>query len=444
MAFESDQNSRFQSEFSSVTQCPHCHTAFHIGRAHLDAAGSMVRCGGCLRVFNARKHFLVEQKHLFEDAASSQGHDTTVPEEVDPLDLDLFGALIPDDNEPVILGDFDHESGQSIPRSAILSDPVEKFKQEDYVSVDAEVVLRACPEDRFDARAGAGTGGRQHPELHAEHSPRDALDFHPPSESASTEADTHSTAGKDTGVSGKDSSEPYAGAANTGEDAEARVGDVSADSFEEPRHSAEQESFGAGDCLPEHPLYPAEFMDGAPSARSERAETLSPAHSFEHRHLTGTRIRSKLWWTALFLVSLALPVQSLYVQPQTLLALSWFREAGTVLCPYLGCPAPVFVEPEFIRISGVMEPHTEYQDGLIATIDLRNTAGSEQPFPSIAVVFRNHAGHITASRIFEPEDYLRGDARAYTQMPRNRNVQIQLELIDPGQQSTSYEWRVSP
>ena len=85
-------------DFSSVTQCPYCHTAFHVGLAQLDAAAGRVRCGGCLRVFNAKEHFLVEQRRLFDDEPGMEAEDETFAPEPEKsedsfssLDLDLFG-----------------------------------------------------------------------------------------------------------------------------------------------------------------------------------------------------------------------------------------------------------------------------------------------------------------------------------------------------------------
>ena len=54
------------SEFTSVTRCPYCKTSFHLGPLQLQAAGGKVRCGACLNIFDAKSHFLVEQKYLFD------------------------------------------------------------------------------------------------------------------------------------------------------------------------------------------------------------------------------------------------------------------------------------------------------------------------------------------------------------------------------------------
>ncbi|MEQ9566857.1 MAG: zinc-ribbon domain-containing protein, partial [Pseudomonadales bacterium] len=133
-------------EFSSVTQCPYCHTAFHVGLAQLDAAAGRVRCGGCLRVFNAKEHFLVEQKRLFDDEPGMEtGDEASIPETEESadsfFDVDLFGAEITDDDEPVILGSFNHYSGISIPRHAILDHKVDAFRQENYEHASAKEVL---------------------------------------------------------------------------------------------------------------------------------------------------------------------------------------------------------------------------------------------------------------------------------------------------------------
>lgn len=75
------------SEFTSVTRCPYCKTSFHLGPLQLHAAGGKVRCGACLNVFDAKSHFLVEQKYLF---------DTPLPE---PLVPEETSGYI-EENEP--------------------------------------------------------------------------------------------------------------------------------------------------------------------------------------------------------------------------------------------------------------------------------------------------------------------------------------------------------
>ncbi|RFQ40955.1 hypothetical protein D0N87_02760 [Pseudomonas sp. ATCC 13867] len=45
---------------SFITQCPHCQTRFRVNSAQLGAASGAVRCGTCLKVFNAPQNMLGE------------------------------------------------------------------------------------------------------------------------------------------------------------------------------------------------------------------------------------------------------------------------------------------------------------------------------------------------------------------------------------------------
>ncbi|MCT5936089.1 zinc-ribbon domain-containing protein, partial [Pseudomonas aeruginosa] len=56
---------------SVITQCPHCSTSFRVNDAQLGAANGAVRCGTCLKVFNALQHqvgilrlSLLQHRHL--------------------------------------------------------------------------------------------------------------------------------------------------------------------------------------------------------------------------------------------------------------------------------------------------------------------------------------------------------------------------------------------
>jgi len=413
MDYESDNS----QEFNSVTQCPYCQTAFHVGLAQLDVAAGRVRCGGCLRVFNAKEHFLVEQKRLFDDEpAQEETRSIGEPQETaeeSPLNVDLFGAEIPEEDEPVILGSFNHYSGTSIPRKAILEHKVDEFRQEDYEHASAEEVLG------------------EHPHLLLV---RDE-DLEPePDPELTSEYISLSTA-----------------------DEEMDTDYLEINMSEEPENFEEPDDHSLPDLLQEAAEREAslEFPEQEQAFVSQEVEDRfhenfeepdAPPDSIPHtddffilHSVKGARKAGFFWWVALILVILVLPAQLLYTQPESLLVKSWFRQAGAAICPGIGCPTPEYSDPNLIRISGFIEPHPEFQDSLVAKIDLRNQGLAEQAFPPIAVYFRNLAGQVTASRTFQPSEYLLGESRGYRSMPVNRNVQLELELLDPGEQSTSYE-----
>nr|WP_207882433.1 MJ0042-type zinc finger domain-containing protein [Pseudomonas sp. 30_B] len=56
---------------SFITQCPHCQTRFRVNSAQLGAASGAVRCGTCLKVFNAPQNMLGEptQAPILTDVA---------------------------------------------------------------------------------------------------------------------------------------------------------------------------------------------------------------------------------------------------------------------------------------------------------------------------------------------------------------------------------------
>lgn len=411
-----DESGNFQ-EFSSVTQCPYCQTAFHVGLAQLDVAAGRVRCGGCLRVFNAKEHFLVEQQRLFDDEPvqeeTSSVKDQQEAAENTPLDIDLLEAEIPEEDEPVILGSFNHYSGTSIPRKAILEHKVDEFRQEDYEHASAEEVLS------------------EHQHL---------LEPEPDPE-VKSEYISLSTADDEMDMDYLE--------INMDEEPESFVDSSSSTSYELQEESSERETIlefpeeqvqavvdqNAEEQVSEQP--------GEPQGRADPDSSSDPepqTDDFFILHTAkGTRKAGVLWWIALILVILVLPVQLLFTQPESLIINPWFRQLGAAICPSIGCPSPEYSAPDLIRISGFIEPHPEIQDSLVAKIDLRNQGLAEQAFPPIVVYFRNLSGQVTASRIFQPSEYLLGETRGYRNMPVDRNIQLELELLDPGEQSTSYE-----
>ena len=357
MNYDSEQNQRF----SSVTQCPFCETAFHIGLAQLDAAEGRVRCGACLQIFNAKAHFLVEQRHLFDDelGEAQQQDSSTEEEETDPLSVDLFGALIPDDHEPVILGDINHHSGKTIPRDAILKDRVDRFQPENYEHASAEKVL----------------------------------------------GDIRLTVGDEESVD--DATPAYA-----------------------PTFAQNLDEKQADQSKPNDKL----------------AEQQASANRSDIQSKTSVSNRKKIGyfhWLAALIVMVAFPLQVLFLQPDILVEKSWFRKISTQFCPILQCTIREYSNINAIKISGFIVPHSEYTNSLVANIELLNSAVAEQPFPNIEILFRNNSGRITASRKFQPDQYLQTSALNMTAMPINQRIQIELDLIDPGEQFSNYELFIS-
>lgn len=105
------------------TRCPHCHTAFRVTSEQLAAARGAVRCGSCLKVFNAREHPLEAPapvsphalaEHQTEAAVDSPFGSAPEPTDgpsrfaADDDDL-LFGADPEDETDELVFMDDDED-----------------------------------------------------------------------------------------------------------------------------------------------------------------------------------------------------------------------------------------------------------------------------------------------------------------------------------------------
>ncbi len=111
------------SEFTSVTRCPYCKTSFHLGPQQLHAANGTVRCGACLNTFDARAHFLVEQKYLFGS-----------PEQIEPAPISSFEEPVHDLNEPV--DDCVEQEETPQPDELDFDELLDEFDELEYVEED--------------------------------------------------------------------------------------------------------------------------------------------------------------------------------------------------------------------------------------------------------------------------------------------------------------------
>ncbi|MBC6428670.1 MAG: DUF3426 domain-containing protein [Cellvibrionales bacterium] len=322
-------------EFTSVTRCPFCHRAFHISSSQLQAAAGQVRCGDCLRDFDAKQHFIVEQRRMFDAPTATDPQETDPPTSAD------------DSDAPILLGDLDHGGGTPIPRSALQQN----------------------------APAPSHPSGQPPATIEPAPSPIAPANQSPP--------DT-------------------------------------------PRPKT------------------AEPPPAARPAKSQNAHRARPLPEPLSESKIGHSGNHPLWRITLCLAILALPLQALHRPPDALLPQPWFQQIGQRLCPYLGCRAPLFRAPEAIHLSGSIEPHPRYQNALRVRLEMLNSAPVAQPWPAIRILFRNTAGRLSAARRFAPAEYLQDPALAAEQMPRNRRVEVEFALRDPGEQSTGYEFFMDP
>jgi predicted Zn finger-like uncharacterized protein len=129
--------------------------------------------------------------------------------------------------------------------------------------------------------------------------------------------------------------------------------------------------------------------------------------------------------------------------------IEWSREplladAYDILCHQLECDIPPYQAVELIHNRQlVVRAHPRYEDALSIDLLLENTASFRQPFPAIALSFSDIRGRTVARRVLQPKDYL-DDILDPLKMPNSQPYQVNLAILDPGRRAVSYEVQLAP
>ena len=108
-------------------------------------------------------------------------------------------------------------------------------------------------------------------------------------------------------------------------------------------------------------------------------------------------------------------------------------------CQILGCSLEPYSDPSSIVSSNLaVRSHPERADAIMVNVEMRNTAPLEQSFPIMVLGFNTANNDLIALREFTPEEYLDSGLRHITQMPVMIPVQIDLALMDPGNDAVNY------
>jgi len=108
------------------------------------------------------------------------------------------------------------------------------------------------------------------------------------------------------------------------------------------------------------------------------------------------------------------------------------------LCAVLTCPPPAPLPAQFATQQLVVRAHPSVRNALEVSFIFANESTRAQPFPTLALSFHDNQDHLVASRRFVPEEYLPPELNALGTMPPASSVQVQLEIVDPGNDATRY------
>jgi predicted Zn finger-like uncharacterized protein len=372
------------------TRCTHCDTWFTIGADHLRQGRGEVRCGSCMRSFNALAS-------LYE----------RLPEGL---------SLSPDDDDPAELADLTVELAPGTdperrpgpePAPAEPSDPAEP---------------RSAPPLPGMAKIGPSIGDigtltlgddpRPRPTSAAERAAPAGRRATPPVPLGPTDRGERAGPSEQGGAS--DSGDP-----------------VDLDGPTRPGHAPFAHPVGGRGETRRSSRSPS---PGLPHVLRDDLDRLGRARA--------ARRHGWIYATLSVLLVLALVGQYAWFLPDDLAkrypsTRPWLQP----FCAATGCALPAVRQPSLIRLtSRDVRIHPKYEGALLVSAALVNTAASAQPFPTVVFTVFNVNGQTIASRAFAPSDYLDAEPPA-DGMPPHRPVQIVLELLAPEEAAVSFEFR---
>lgn len=380
------------------TRCPHCQTAFRVSRSQLGAAAGMVRCGVCLKAFNAIDHLLGEappdiQVPPPDTADPGQGGDKV------SFDWKDDGDFLIDDNFDIsLLGTDSPPPGGPAAGATAVHTP-----QPDSPARVADTAPPATP-----PAGGPNPGAETKPEPEPEPRPE-------------AEPEAHVEAGQPESPHG-----PQPTAIDAAAQPAARL---------------------ASDPAPPAPL------EGGEAADTELAElaldrgTMATWRPEAHSFIPDTEARGEpagaashwSWYLGSALAAGALMAQLAYFNSHRVERTSPLWPVTETLCQTLGCALkPQLDLDRIVSSSLVVRSHPRVAGALLVDAVIVNNAPFPQPFPHLTLVFEDLQSQVVARRTFTPREYLGGELDSAAPMPSGKPVKLELEIVDPGRDAVSF------
>lgn len=421
------------TQSSLQTQCPNCETRFRVTDEQLSIAGGKVRCGSCMKVFNAIEHQVIKTSSASppDEAAHKEQPVSGTP---DPKSDSGTGI----EEEDFVFADNPEEDateGRYAGTSLTFSDDelsesfrgVDESEKSGYHddsatekhSVDeswAEAMLSddqpKPPSERQETKApGPQTPDSPPPKgqpagLEPEPSPPDDEQPTVPAVASSPEKPE------------PPASKPASSDASAAELTLAATEDDRAGRAPEPRPRQDQ---------PTDTLY-----------RDLRRDPVSVGNG-------RSRLRTALWTLVVLALLGALVAQVTWFQFDRLSAIPQLRPFYEKGCELAGCQLKPLINVDAIQSRKlVVRTDPENRSQLIVDAMIINRAGFEQPFPAIALTFSNLNGDIVAQSTFLPDEYLAGDGETLDTMPPETPVRIAISIRDPGRDAVNYNLNFRP
>ncbi len=154
-------------------------------------------------------------------------------------------------------------------------------------------------------------------------------------------------------------------------------------------------------------------------------------------------VLSTLMWTlGSLLLTVTLLLQFAWHQREYLIRQPWLQPYLAQACRQFDCSLLQLRNPGKIELSSRnVYTHPTEQNALMVSLTLVNKAPYPQALPDIQIEFSDVVGTVIAARRLRPQEYLNVDADNLQPLSPDKPVSLALEIVDPGKQALTYEFR---
>ncbi|WP_160288504.1 DUF3426 domain-containing protein [Pseudomonas knackmussii] len=483
---------------SFITQCPHCHTSFRVNQAQLGAANGAVRCGSCLKVFNALQHMqrpagqapapipapvpVPAPERVAQPAVSAPPQPAPQPPAPrpvapatpvsPPVGATLGWPLAPHSARPAADSNAAEPAPAPAPApapDATTSIPTKLVDETLWIHDDLD--LDSLNLDEELAKLDEFELSQEFRELKAAPKPADALlgAQHKPRDphderwaEALLEDERHAPGARQEPSLGPPEAEPeelpeapqpiepepvVTSESEPEEDDEPlpalsarRDDDEIAEPLDEDDEGREPTIEANDEPDEDEKPHVVQSIRNEPALRDESLRELSDEPlQLDWQKPKGRWGRRLLWTLLILLAAGGLGAQYVVYHFDELAREDAYRPWFAEFCPQIGCSLPSKVDVEQIRSSNlVVRSHPDFSGALVVDAIIYNRASFSQPFPLLELRFADINGQLLASRSFKPSEYLGGELAGQTEMPPQTPIHISLDILDPGPKAVNY------
>lgn len=474
----------------NITRCPQCATAFRVTPEVLQVANGSVRCGSCLRVFNARAHLLNNENDQKDAVALSDTSDNTSQDPSQekqptstPSPLTSDTANEPEDSATNTIErhqithpptkHYESVASEFSNGDSANDEPDESWALELLREAEATEALLAKPtkadsdlaptaDRHFSNRPFSNSSNDEHLPINASRTDDtidDALIDQPveqpieppienfindtPDETDHLFLDIINNDLQDASVDKiVDSSAINDNIENENEDDDSWTEGLLVDEDSDPK---------AAFIPPTKTSNTADNIENTNETLSINTEfsqeepTLNLQFERDEISFTEEKPKAKVWpWLigCIFLLA-CLMAQIAWLQLDEWSTKPPYQSYYANACKILGCQLAKVEDITQIRSTHlVVRSHPDEKNALIVDAIIANNADFQQPFPNIELIFLDIKGKPIASRSFKPNEYVKGQLFGETMMPAKQSIQLSLAIVDPGEKAVNYRLQI--